>query len=248
MLNKVNNWIKSIGGFTVVSPVYAPVHYQLTPQQLKTIIGKNSITTNSYGCIDVEYWTHTSPSNNCRTVTFNQWCLPLNGNNWVRYNSNYIDVYYSYDTANVIWKRDYNAYNTSIKLRDSIQFTSGDKWYISYMLKPSVQSWWGYEVNSAGTGYSIEIAANIWKRISGVLTMNRTIDSNIYIPNVKNTVVIGMNCEIKAPILINLTQMYGAGNEPTTSAEFERQCELNGIDLCNFIEPDRDGTTINWYY
>lgn len=46
-------------------------------------------------------------------------------------------------------------------------------------------------------------------------------------------------------ILINLTKMYGAGNEPLTTEEFEADCALNGIDLTQYQEYD-EGTERKW--
>ena len=54
----------------------------------------------------------------------------------------------------------------------------------------------------------------------------------------------GQTEQIKCPVIINLTQMYGAGNEPT-AAEFERQCAINGVDLTNPITYNA-GTTRSW--
>lgn len=43
------------------------------------------------------------------------------------------------------------------------------------------------------------------------------------------------------PVFIDLTVMFGAGNEPTTQAEFERICEINGIDLTTY-QPYDEGS------
>ena len=48
------------------------------------------------------------------------------------------------------------------------------------------------------------------------------------------TLQMGDYAEVKDPILVDVTQMFGAGNEPSTVAEFERICEINGIDLTTY--------------
>ena len=54
-----------------------------------------------------------------------------------------------------------------------------------------------------------------------------------------NTVI-----KMRNAISINLTNMFGAGNEPNL-AEFEAQCALNGIDLTQY-QPYDAGTERDW--
>ena len=117
------------------------------------------------------------------------------------------------------------------------------------MLKPSVQTVWSVEVNN-NVGNEKIIPAGVWSRYSTRYIMTRSENANIYLPNARTAtadcnILLGANCEIKAPILINLTQMFGTGNEPTI-AEFESQCALNGINLFEFQETNTNGKVINW--
>ena len=49
-----------------------------------------------------------------------------------------------------------------------------------------------------------------------------------------STVTVGTTFDVKDFVAFDLTQMFGAGNEPTTVAEFERICAINGIDLTTY--------------
>ena len=53
-------------------------------------------------------------------------------------------------------------------------------------------------------------------------------------PESTNNMPIGIIRKIKNVMLFDLTKMFGAGNEPSTVAEFERICALNGIDLTTY--------------
>ena len=46
-----------------------------------------------------------------------------------------------------------------------------------------------------------------------------------------STITVGTTMEVKNFMAFDLTQMFGLGNEPSTVAEFEHICEINGIDL-----------------
>lgn len=53
-----------------------------------------------------------------------------------------------------------------------------------------------------------------------------------------STVTVGTTFDVKEYMAFDLTEMFGAGNEPSTVAEFKRICELNGIDLDTYQEYD----------
>lgn len=47
-------------------------------------------------------------------------------------------------------------------------------------------------------------------------------------------IAVGTVFKIKDAMMVDLTQMFGLGNEPQTVAEFERICAINGIDLTTY--------------
>ena len=42
----------------VVYPLATPIEYQLTPQQVTTLIGTNNVWSDANGNTEVSYWTH----------------------------------------------------------------------------------------------------------------------------------------------------------------------------------------------
>ena len=56
-----------------------------------------------------------------------------------------------------------------------------------------------------------------------------------------SNIPIGDIVKCRKPILIDLTEMFGAGNEPSTVEEFEHICAINGIDLTTY-QPYDEGS------
>lgn len=50
-------WLEEVGGVDVAYPLVNHVTYQLTPQQIKTLIGRNNIWSDA-GNVEVKFWTH----------------------------------------------------------------------------------------------------------------------------------------------------------------------------------------------
>jgi hypothetical protein len=119
--------------------------------------------------------------------------------------------------------------------------TLNDIWYASYMLNPSKGGLqWGIEMNGgAQLTDTATKPAGEWSRLSFLTYIKREGRNTIYISNLKSDAAeIGMTTQVKAPIYINLTQMFGAGNEPSTVKEFERICRINNIDLETYHQYD----------
>lgn len=182
-----------------------------------------------------------------RKVKWNQWAKPLNADNYKPYNANYVSVAFNDGVATSTWLTDqYIGYNTSIRDKDGTNQVEGEIWYVSYIMKSSKGGLdWGVEFNG---GLQLTCVTNVpadeWIMCQGVGVCRRTAPNNfIYISNLKSvkSSEIGMTTQSKAPILINLTQMFGLGNEPETVEEFERICELNGIDLTTY-QPYDEGS------
>lgn len=57
----------------------------------------------------------------------------------------------------------------------------------------------------------------------------------------EDVITEGDTMEVKNLMAFDLTQMFGAGNEPSTVAEFERICAINGIDLTTY-QPYDEGS------
>ena len=92
--------------------------------------------------------------------------------------------------------------------------------------------------------------ANVWDRFSGIVKRTEGGNFDNYVVylgwfNDSTGIEIGATCQMRNPIAIDLTQMFGEGNEPTTRAKFEKLCAINGIDLATY-HPIDSGTEMYW--
>ena len=88
---------------------------------------------------------------------------------------------------------------------------------------------------------------NEWGTYSYIVTGRTDRNSTLYVSRLYKTggLPSGIIAKAKNVLVVDLTLMYGAGNEPSTTDEFIRQCELNGIDL-NTPHPVDNGTSMSW--
>lgn len=103
-------------------------------------------------------------------------------------------------------------------------------------------------IGPADRDYPAVAEANTWARY-GRIALEATNDQSgcrLCIPELSwgYPASVGDSEQIKCPVVINLTTMFGAGNEPTTE-QFEQQCLLNGVDLESPI-PYNTGMTRYW--
>lgn len=102
--------------------------------------------------------------------------------------------------------------------------------------------------------YSQRIEENTWTDVTGFIqdrpeTPQSAEDDLIIkrfrtcITGISNIseIVAGTIFEVKNLMAFDLTQMFGAGNEPTTVEEFEHICAINGIDLATY-QPYNEGS------
>lgn len=183
-------------------------------------------------------------------VQWNQWLQPLTEENWRAYDTSNNTVTFSEDgIATNEWVNTRGGYSSSIRNKVGTPQSEGQVWYVSYMVRHHGQDtkYFGVEC-CGGRQFRSVVAAEPenWYRVSVVATYSRGTRNYVYIANISDAVQVevGLTADIKAPIHINLTQMYGAGNEPTKD-EFEAQCALNGIDLTTY-NPYDEGTVIPW--
>ena len=183
-----------------------------------------------------------------RFVTWNQWLKPLTAENWQAYNSNYINTTFENGTATSTWLTNNSGYGTSIKNITGVLQKNKEIWYISYMLKSSMSGGnWGIEYNGGFQNTLVNnLDADTWTRCSECSIYWRGTRNYVYISYYRSGINehTGMVAQVKSPIFINLTQMFGPGNEPTKE-EFEEQCTLNGIDLTTPL-PYNEGSIREW--
>lgn len=183
-------------------------------------------------------------------VQWNQWLQPLTDDNWRAYDTSNNTVTFSEDgIATNEWVNTRGGYSSSIRNKVGTPQSEGQVWYVSYMVRHHGQDtkYFGVECCGGRQFRSVVVAEpENWYQVSAVATYFRGIRNYVYIANISYDVQeeVGLTADIKAPIHINLTQMYGAGNEPTKD-EFEAQCALNGIDLTTY-NPYDEGTVMPW--
>ena len=120
-------------------------------------------------------------------------------------------------------------------------------YYISYMINPSVARGFGIEFAGGFAQLLKDCSANTWTRLSIVHEGVRNGPGLGYFGNKRSgaEMSIGDYVLLKSPIYIDLTQMFGSGNEPDLET-FEKQCAKNGIDLTQSYPQDLDGTFRKW--
>lgn len=182
-------------------------------------------------------------------VQWNQWLQPISEENWNPYNVNNISVAFSDGVVTSEWLVDSSGgYTTAVRNKVFIPNPEEHIWYVSYMVRHHAQDIKHFGVEFAGGRQIRAIVAaepDVWYQVSTVGSWWRNNNAYVYISNVSNGEgEIGLIVETKSPVYIDLTQMYGVGNEPTKE-EFEAQCALNGIDLTTY-NPYDEGTVIPW--
>ena len=184
------------------------------------------------------------------TVNWNQWAYELNTSNYVPYNSSNTSVTFENGVGTLTWLKKGMGYSYTSRSTSSYPFRLNHVYYISYMLCPDFQGEFSVEWLHSIIPTQVIFNANQWGRFS--FLQKKTNDDNasyIYLPNLRNSspVAAGNICKFKSIILIDLTQMFGEGNEPQTKDEFEWQCQNNGIDLKKSYPRDLNGTQREWY-
>ena len=106
--------------------------------------------------------------------------------------------------------------------RRNVAFPAGHKYYYAVAIRPSVETVCQFGVNGNQAIQLSRFAANVWKKMSGLFTPSSKVTNLYYYCNKESSLSPGDTVEYKQIILIDLTLMFGAGNEPTTVEEFER--------------------------
>lgn len=140
------------------------------------------------------------------------------------------------------------GYNRTFRLKEAIPTVRTDHiYYLSYMFNAPVD---GANFSSEWAGGivsdSVPSVANTWVLFSATANGNRNGSGRALFLNYRGGYAwqIGVSVLAKSPLYVDLTLMFGAGNEPTL-AEFERQCALNNIDL-TASHPQDSGTERSW--
>ena len=98
----------------------------------------------------------------------------------------------------------------------------GHKYYASCEVNPVKATTCRFQYNSVATGIAnVDIPANTWTRVANLYTCTNNVGTLLYY-NVNTALDIGDTVQFRNYMLFDLTLMFGAGNEPSTVAEFQQ--------------------------
>lgn len=106
-------------------------------------------------------------------------------------------------------------------LQTAITGTVGHKYFVTQTVKSTVSASFATDLYSRTN--TVSLTANEWKRFSFIQDVNNLTDGKYYFYNNEAlTLSVGDTLQITNINVIDLTYIYGAGNEPSTVAEFVR--------------------------
>lgn len=110
----------------------------------------------------------------------------------------------------------------SARIQQEINLIVGHKYFIHFELKPDKNA-----VARAGASAELNlfsdqsIFANVWNKYAKIATVSAASNILYLYCNQGGAMVAGENCQYRNAVLFDLTLMFGAGNEPSSVAEFE---------------------------
>ena len=123
------------------------------------------------------------------------------------------------------------------------------KYYYHFqcILNKTISGGVGVEAANIPTYHPMHANVDEWGEYSGIVIGKQDRNSYLYVPRLGNNDSIpeGVIAKVKNIVMVDLTKMYGVGNEPTRDA-FEAECALNGIDLNSTFHINYSGTEIPW--
>ena len=187
------------------------------------------------------------------TVTWNQLAMPFNAEWREIWNSSMVDATFDNNVATITWKQAGKyGYNTSlVKTSGKTAPTAlgQSKLYIAFDVHPSFTTLCSPEIYGV-TLPTKSVTANQWTRLSWIHLLTASSSTTSYnvrelLPVVRTSgAQIGSTVDIKNELYVDLTKMYGRGNEPDIET-FELELRLNGITMQT--EYDQSGTLRTWW-
>lgn len=103
---------------------------------------------------------------------------------------------------------------------ESYKYILGHRYFVAVKVNPSVDVEYSYHLSNAVNGAAtVTLQANKWSRVSLVSTLMDTSYGKVFFGMPKK-VSVGDTIQLKEFEVTDLTQMFGAGNEPSTVEEF----------------------------
>lgn len=156
------------------------------------------------------------------TIVWNQMTRngDFNGNieYWSSYNSNNVSV--AYGNRSIIATLNSSGYGFSFGIIQTFPASvANHKYFVKYNVKPSVDTTFGSEYANINISI-VTCPANVFTTVKGFI-ISVSSDNTPFIIKPTSELNIGDTYEIKDVIVIDLTKMFGSGNEPATVEEFE---------------------------
>lgn len=241
----------------IVYPIATPVHIPIPAEDLKAFLDHNNFWSDANDITEVTYAVTESKDilatrkkamdfdhARHKKVKWNQFAREASSSYWRPYSTNYAALTFENGVGIRTTLANCDAsYADAIRSINQPIYYRSHKYYISQELYSSVSKQY---VNIIGSLWqNMQTAnANEWTRISYVGSPG-TSDDGVGKPlwtcySAHTYSVEGEICKFRNVMFIDLTLMFGEGNEPT-KAEFEHICELNGIDLTTY-QPYDEGS------
>ena len=179
-------------------------------------------------------------------VTWNQQAKAMTADGWVPYDATKVSTAFADGVCTMTWLVDGKGYSTGLRATNYPYTDVGHVMYVRYDVLPDRDGEWGAESGGGGMPVAVNCTANQWNAVRLQSAATKKAWARPIIANWRGSSsgTTGMEVQVRNPAWVNLSVMYGVGNEPTME-EFERQCVLNGIDLSTY-QPEDAGTVRPW--
>ena len=207
----------------------------------KSFKGINNIWSDN-GNVTVRYWTYKEKQREI-AATWNQIVPEINSTNYVPQNDEYGNLSFDNNeiTINLIQDTQ-QVFHTSARSSSFVAYDPTHQYYVSEEIWASQSGEYIAVLGSRWLRTNTTVG-NEWQRLSWIGVPDRDY-GYVYLGYCAGQRQIGYLCKVRNPICIDLTLMFGAGNEPTLE-NFERQCELNNVDLAAYYPIDT-GSSRMW--
>lgn len=177
------------------------------------------------------------------SVPWNQQVPDINVQNWTKGSDTVTSL--TFNDGVITFRTLDSGVNRDVRTRNSISFITGHRYYASFNAKADAATSTALKY-FAGTGVRQPFADFVntiglnWQKYSYIDTCVNTVPCSPRFTNIDSRAA---TINFKDYVLIDLTLMFGAGNEPTTVSQFESWLE-NNVGLKSYY-PCNEGKLIN---
>jgi len=242
----------------VIGKLITPIHIPIPAKDMKAFLDHNNFWSDVNDVTEVTYPITESKdilATRKRAITFdhahhkkvkwNQWAKEVSSLNWRAYNTTYASLTFNNGVGTRTTLSDVSqSYTDAVRSINECAFNKDHKYYIQQDLKASKTKNYVTIIGSGWKGQHL-VNADTWTTIKSIGNPNAADDGKIlpiwacYSGNTYS--LTGETCQFKNTMFIDLTQMFGVGNEPVTVEEFERICAINNINLTTY-QPYDEGS------